>query len=212
MLLLFSLGAAHAQVSDGSSEVDKAPTIFFLHGRIVEDQGIRPVHERWGEYDYPALVEALGSKGAHVVSEARESGTNVYEYAGKTINEIENAIADGVPPSQIVVIGFSKGGAISIHVSSFLRRPEIRYVLMATCGDWLSSYPHLQLTGHVLSIAEDSDDIAGSCGALRKISDDMGTYREEIISTGKEHGAFYVPRQEWLDLVLDWVHRGLDAE
>lgn len=173
----------------------------------MEDQGIRPVHERWGEYDYSAVVEALGSKGAVVLSEVRHRGADIYEYAGKTIGEIESAIASGVPPDQIVVVGFSKGGAIAIHVSSFLRRPEVNYVLLAACSDWVTSYPHLQLTGNILSVVEESDDLAGSCGELRNRSGDVQTYKEVQISTGTEHGAFYVPRQEWLDPVLNWVHR-----
>ena len=48
-------------------EVVFAGTVFYLHGRIVEDEGSRPVHERFGLYDYPAIVEALGADGATVV-------------------------------------------------------------------------------------------------------------------------------------------------
>jgi hypothetical protein len=207
LLLLVLAAVSDAQNSCSAADLGESPTIFYLHGRIIEDEGPKPVHNRWGVYDYPAVVEALGSRGANVVAETRQSGANIYEYAGKTIEAIESAIANGVSPDQIVVVGFSKGGIISIHVSSYLRRPEIRYVILAACGNWLSSFPHLRLSGDVLSIVEESDDLASSCDGLGNRSNSDGIYKEIQISTGKEHGAFFVPRQEWMGLVLSWAHR-----
>jgi len=87
-----------------------AETIFYLHGRIVEEEGPRPVHERFGLYDYPAIVDALGANGALVVSEVRESGTKAHEYARTVVEDIEGMIANGTAPEDITVVGFSKGG------------------------------------------------------------------------------------------------------
>ncbi len=182
------------------------PTVFYLHGRIIEEKGLRPVHPVFGLYDYPAVVTALGSRGADVVSEARASGTGVEEYAKKTVAEINRLVAQGVAPEQIVVVGFSKGGAIAIHVSSLLADAEVRYVLMASCGKWISSVPELQLTGHVLSIVEESDGIAGTCNSLVSRSANLSSFQEIKISTGRQHGAFYVPRPDWLKPVLNWIH------
>lgn len=184
------------------------PTVFYLHGRIIEEKGVRPVHPKFGLYDYPAVVEALGSRGADVISEVRASGTVVDEYAKKTVADIEGLIAKGVAPDQIVVVGFSKGGAIAIYVSSLLDKPDVRFVFMASCGRWISSQPELRPTGHVLSVFEESDGIAGSCDELASRDEDLGSFREIEISTGKQHGAFYVPRAEWLEPVLDWIHGG----
>ena len=105
--------------------------LFYLHGRIIEDEGPTPTSPRFGLYDYPAIIEALGSQGATVVSDVRESGTEIDQYARKIIQDIETLIAEGVSPGQIIVAGFSKGGGITIQVSRLLGRPEVRFVLMA---------------------------------------------------------------------------------
>jgi len=180
--------------------------LYYLHGRIIEDEGPTPTHPRYGLYDYPAIVEKFGSRGATVVTEVRASGTDADKYARKTVQDIENLIADGVSPGQIVVAGFSKGGGITIRVSGLLNRPEVRYVLLASCADWTSSSPDLQLTGRVLSIYEETDEIGFSCRFLADRGDDIVSFEEIKISTGKAHGAFYLPRPVWVKPLLDWVH------
>jgi len=180
--------------------------LFYLHGRIIEDEGPTPTSPRYGLYDYPAIVEILGSRGATVVSEVRASGTSVDAYARKTAQDIEELIADGVSPGQIVVAGFSKGGGITIRTSDLLGDPEVRYVLLASCADWISSVPELHLTGRVLSIYEETDEIGISCQFLADRGDDIVSFDEIKISTGKEHGAFYLPHPVWVTPLLDWVH------
>ena len=187
---------------DGSESI----YLFYLHGRIIEDEGPTPTSPRYGLYDYPAIVEILGSRGATVVSEVRASGTSVDAYARKTVQDIEELISDGVSPRQIVVAGFSKGGGIPIRTSDLLGYPEVRYVLLASCADWISSYPDLHLTGRVLSIYEETDEIGISCQFLADRGDDIVSFAEIKISTGKEHGAFYLPRSVWVTPMLDWVH------
>ncbi len=204
--LIFLSGLAYAQDDVTSLAESDQPVIIYLHGQIVEEKGPTPVHPRWGLYDYPAVVDALGSKGASVISEARERGTDVVDYAARTVKLVESLISDGVAPERIVVVGFSKGGAITIHVSSSLGRPEVRYVTLAACGGWLSTYPELQFSGHVFSVWEKSDPVAGSCRKLVRRSPAIESFREKRIATGKEHGAFYLPKAEWVDPVLNWIH------
>lgn len=190
------------RAQDGSESI----YLFYLHGRIIEDEGPRPTSPRYGLYDYPAIVKILGSRGATVVSEVRASGTSVNEYAQKIVQDIEELIADGVSPGQIVIAGFSKGGGITIITADLLGHAEVRYVLLASCADWISSYPDLQLTGRVLSIYEETDEIGISCQFLADRGDDIVSFDEIEISTGKEHGAFYLPRSVWVKPLLDWVH------
>jgi hypothetical protein len=208
-VLLASFGALLLTISVEASELDDSsagqPTIFYLHGRIIEDEGTTPTHPTYGLYDYPAILSALESRGAHVISEARPSDTNAEEYARETIAHIEGLLDDGVSPGSIVVVGFSKGGVISIIVSSMFDRADIRYVITAACSGWLDAYPQLQLTGHVLSVYEKSDELAGSCRSFAERSDVLESFQEIQISTGTEHGAFYLPRSEWVVPVLEWI-------
>jgi hypothetical protein len=210
-LLLFIFVAAGIVFDDANSQ-DRGrhspdeTYLFYLHGRIVEDAGPTPTHPRFGLYDYPAIVEALGSRGATVVSEVRKSATETDQYARKTIENIEKLISEGVSPGQIIVAGFSKGGGIAIQISRLLGRPEVRYVLLAACSDWISSSPDLHLTGRVFSIYEATDEIGTSCKKLADRGVGVTSFEELRISTGKEHGAFYLPRPAWVAPLLGWVH------
>ncbi|MGH8494781.1 MAG: alpha/beta hydrolase [Gammaproteobacteria bacterium] len=180
--------------------------LFYLHGRIIEDEGPQPVDERFGLYDYRSVVEALGSRGAVVISELRPKGTDVGEYADRVVAEISRLLQAGVPESQIAVVGFSKGGAIALSASSRLKHPGLKFVLLATCGPWIEEVPALHLTGHVLSINETSDEMTTSCRPLADRSPQPQSFAERSITTGKGHGAFYLPRAEWLEPVLNRVH------
>lgn len=193
------------------TDVPKSPEpakthLIYLHGRIIENSGPRPTDSRFGLYDYPAVLEALSSRGAVVISAQRPPETDMNKYAGIVVAQVEELINRGVPPENIVVAGFSKGGGIATRVSSFLRRPQVRFVLLAACPR--SPIPtQLRLTGHVLSVYEASDTLAGSCKPLAEQPEQPQTFKEIKISTGKLHGAFYMPLPAWVDPVLDWVHR-----
>jgi len=54
-----------------ASDLAVAETIFYLHGRIIEVEGVQAVHERFGLYDYLGTIEALRANGATVISELR---------------------------------------------------------------------------------------------------------------------------------------------
>lgn len=179
--------------------------LIYLHGRIIENSGPRPTDSRYGVYDYPAVLEALSSRGAVIISAQRPPKTDMNEYAGVVVSQVEDLIDRGVPAGNIVVAGFSKGGGIATRVSSFLRRPQVRFVLLAACPDSAIA-PNIRLTGRVLSVYEASDTLAGSCEPLADQSGHPESFEEVKISTGRLHGAFYMPLPAWVDPVLDWVH------
>ncbi len=210
-IVLLSLTATFSSVSN-AEETSPSPIIFYLHGQIVEELGPRPVHDRWGLYDYPAVVDALGSTGAKVISEVRDRGTDAVQYANKVVKEIRGLISEGVSPERIVVVGFSKGGGIAIFISDRLNHLDVRFVLLAACNDWLSSVPDVQLSGHVLSLVEESDILGRSCSDLASRNEDLASFEEIEISTGKEHGTFYLPRPDWLRPVLEWINRDARRE
>lgn len=195
-------GAIHTDVPE-SPEPAKIYLIY-LHGRIIENSGPRPTDSRYGLYDYPAVLEALSSRGAVVISAQRPPRTDMNKYAGVVVSQVEDLIDRGVPPENIVVAGFSKGGGIAMRVSSFLRRPQVRFILLAACSGGPAS--HIRLTGHVLSVYEESDTVSESCKSLADQPEQPKSFKEIKISTGKLHGAFYAPLPAWVNPVLDWVH------
>ena len=80
---------------------------------------------------------------------------------------------------------------------------------MATCGEWYDRddfLKELRLRGHVFSIYEKSD-LAGSCQSLSSRLPAPSSFKEVVIDTGKKHGAFYLPREEWINPIVSWVNR-----
>ena len=127
-------------------------------------------------------------------------------YAATVVVAIQRLLAAEFPPERIAVAGFSKGGGIAVRVSSQLDNPGIRYIFLAACSAGIDAVPGLVPNGHVLSVVETSDTVVGTCDQLAGRNPDLAEYREIPITTGAGHGAFYLPREEWLGPVLDWVH------
>ncbi len=181
--------------------------LFYLHGRIVEEQGpqgVSPVH---GRYDYPAILAAFRQRGFEVVSEARPRDTDVELYAERVAREVEALIGRGVDPSHITLVGASKGAVIVALASTRLRRPNLRYVLLASCNDWLIRTHEPRLTGEVLSIYEASDDIGGSCRSLAERSPWLARFAEVRLETGLGHGMVYRPLDAWVAPAAEWARR-----
>lgn len=213
-LLVVALHANLACSSEVYTSVPQAPNpgrtrFIYLHGRIIESAGLRPTDPRFGVYDYPAVLEALSSRGAVVISAQRPPQTDVAEFAGVFVAQVEKLIERGVPAGNIAVVGFSKGGAIAVRSSSFLGRPEVRFVLLAACPPGPVP-PNIRLTGRVLSVYETSDGLAGSCQRLASPPAQPESFEEIAISTGRSHGAFYAPDPAWVEPVLSWLHTSSD--
>lgn len=192
-------------VSSVPDEIDTGSKfVFYLHGRIVEQQGLRPTHERWGLYDYPAILDALAADSATVISERRQPGTDGDKYAQLVVGQVESLLGAGVPANNISVVGFSAGGIIAMKMSSQMSQTGINFVFLASCSNWLKRAKDLRLNGHILSVYEESDEPA-SCKSVAERKPSPEEFSEVRLETGLEHGAFYLPRDEWLDPVLDWV-------
>lgn len=181
--------------------------LFYLHGRIVEDQGPRGVSPRFGRYDYPGILAAFRSRGLEVVSEVRPSGTDTGAYADRLVGEIRALLARGVAPSRITVVGASKGAVIASLVSTRLRNPGVRYVLLANCNAWLIRTHDPHLTGELLSIYERSDDVGGTCRPLAARSPALRRFAEIRLNTGLGHGMVYRPIRAWVAPAAAWALR-----
>jgi acetyl esterase/lipase len=181
--------------------------VIYLHGRIVEEKGRRPTDERFGTYEYPGILDTLAASGAEVISEQRPQGTDFRAFGAHVAEQVRRLLAAGVPAERIAVVGFSKGGAIAIVAAALLGDPRVTFVFLGACGDWVQGRDDVDVRGRILSIYEASDELGTSCGPLFAQASEPGEHREIRIDTGAGHGAFYRPRAEWLDPLLQWVER-----
>jgi hypothetical protein len=208
----------HGLAQPGSSYEDVPPSIdasrkylFYLHARIVEMQGRRAESRVHGRYRYDDIVKALADRGLVVISEVRPANTTL-AYGRKVAGQVRALRAAGVPPENITVTGFSKGGALSIVASAESDEPRVNFVVMAGCGigrfepvykELLREFaPRMQ--GRVLSIYDEADREAASCQEAFARASGL-EYKEIKLNTGLGHGLFYRPDKVWLDPVSDWA-------
>lgn len=184
--------------------------LFYLHGKIIEDQGIPAISPDYGEYEYEAILEKLSESGFVVISEQRPKNTDGVEYARKIFGQIEAMLEAGVPAKNITVVGASKGAGIAVYVSHFLKNEGINYVLMGICHpDVVRGFQRDQifLFGNVLSIYDSVDEFAGSCEELFALSEGKGIsrYDEIVLNIGTGHGILYKPLDEWMLPTVEWA-------
>ena len=180
--------------------------VFYLHGMIIEMQGIHAVSEQFGPYEYTAILDSLEASGAVVHSEVRTEETDFTGFAEKTSEQIDSLIAHGVAPSDITVVGASKGGMLAMNISHLNKHP-VNYVLLGADSDYSEKTFDWTLHGNILGIYERTDDIAGnnyqywidrSPEALRFVALE--------INTGLSHGFLYRPIPEWLYPAREWIN------
>jgi len=207
LLAYQSVLAQEGKVRDRLPEVTdvKARYVIYLHGRIIEDQGRRPTHATWGTYEYQQILDKLAAAGLVVVSEQRPAMTDMDVFARHVADQVQTLLRAGVPPEQVSVVGFSKGGGIAIRTAALLQNRRINFVFLAACGDGDFSGVDTKVWGRILSVYEASDEGGRSCESLFAKSGATGERSEVRINLGEEHGAFFRPHQEWRTAVLKWV-------
>lgn len=184
--------------------------LFYLHGKIIEDQGIPAVDPKYGEYEYGAILDKFSDKGFIVISEQRSKNTDSLLYAQRIAEQVTELLEANVPPKNITIVGASKGAGIAILTSNILKNKEINFVIMAICApatvEGLKN-DQVVLYGNVLSIFDSKDELAGSCEGLFSFSKDKGLNRwdEIVLDVGTGHGILYKPLEEWIDPVIQWA-------
>lgn len=177
--------------------------VFYSHGYIVEGEHIRPRHPKYGIYDFPAIKKALADPAYNLIVYHRKKGTAPFLFAKKLAADVDILLNAGVPESHISLVGFSRGGALSILAANELKRTNINLIILAGCASLIKKHPSVRAYGKVYSIFERSDQV-GSCQFL--IDRSEATKFEEIsINTGLSHGAFYKPKDEWVLPVKKWL-------
>jgi len=186
--------------------------LFYLHGKILEDQDLPAVSPEYGEYKFQEILEAFQDEGFIVIGELRAADTDGYQYAEGVAEQVEELLDAGVPAERITIVGASKGAGITIYISHLLKDPDINYVLLAICHpDVLKQLfnDRIHLTGNVLSIYDSVDRYAGSCQTLFEFSEGKGLLAHDEIQLSMElgHGLLYQPYQEWIGPTLEWAKR-----
>lgn len=184
----------------------KARYLFYLHGLIIENEGVRPTSPRFGVYEYQEILETFRNRNFTVISEPRPKGTDPEKYAAKVVGQINALLKAGVPPQQITIVGASRGAGIAIITSTLLKNRQVKFVIMAGCGDWeVYKKVGVDLWGRILSIYDANDDMAGTCADFFRRSTGLSKQKEVVLQLGLGHGILYRPFKEWVDLVTEWA-------
>lgn len=191
----------------------KARYVIYLHGAWPETRGLAEPHPQRGPFEFEKIVDGLAARGLEVIAEVRLEKTNPRRYVRqRLVPQIVSLMEKGVPPENITIAGFSKGGNMALIAATrpSVSRPNI--VSLAGCGkinlsrvyrDFLAN-DAAAMRGRLLSIYDQSDRVAGSCKAAADKAQGL-KFTETVIDTGLGHGAFYKANPVWLDLVADWA-------
>jgi hypothetical protein len=187
-----------------------------LHGRIIEDRGVRPTSEKYGIYEYERIVSTFTDSGFVVISEARAKDTIPLSYAKKVASQIDSLLALRVAAKNITVVGASKGAGIAILVSHLLKNSKLRFVILAICSEGMASYwkrQQVALWGRVLHIYDHEDKLARSCEPYWDTIKSRGLVESEEIELqlGLGHGISYRPYKAWVEPAVRWAKGGDEA-
>ena len=201
---IFSLSVhAGSVVSEIPSNPDASEMyIFYLHGSAEEDEG--------STEKYEAAVEAIAESSATVISEVRDD-TDPNAYAEKLKAQVNILISKGVPAKNITVSGFSKGSIIALTASGVINNPNVNYVLLAGCSEFLNEKYNVdpaKAVGRILSIYDSGDDKFESCDGMINSSTKV-KFEETDLDSGKGHKVFRIPKEkfieQWRVPLIDWA-------
>ncbi len=186
------------------------PYLFYLHGKIVEDQGLHAVSPEYGAYEYEAILKKLAGNGFVVISEQREKNADGMKYADRVVQQARKLMEAGVPARNITIVGASKGGAITLAISHLLGKKEVNFVILGNCdSETTENFERygFSLLGNVLTIRDSIDAYAGSCQRLFDYSEGKGLarYDEIVLDMGASHGLVYKPLDEWITPILQFT-------
>lgn len=193
-----------------SPEVEREKHIFYLHGMIVETQGVHAVSSTFGPYEYTAILDSLGVTGAVVHSEVRTPETDFQVFCNRVSKSIDSLTRNGIPPTHITVIGASKGGMMAMQISQQNTQP-VNYVLLGAGSVHSEQTYKGSLHGRILGIYEASDAIADrdySFWIAR--SPEAERFDQLQLQTGLGHGFLYRPIAEWLIPAREWMDQTSD--
>lgn len=205
--IIFSAFSLPVHAGSVISEIPSNPDasemyIFYLHGSAEEEEG--------STENYEAAVEAISGSSATVISEVRDD-TVPNAYAEKLKAQVNILISKGVPDKNITISGFSKGSIIALATSGVINNPNVNYVLLAGCSEFLNEKYNVdpsKAVGRILSIYDSGDDKFESCDGMINSSTKV-KFEETDLDSGKGHKVFRIPKEklieQWRDPLVDWA-------
>lgn len=179
--------------------------VFYLHGRIIEQEGTNAVSDVYGAYEFDNILKALAMDNTIVHGDVRTENVDARGYAQSISKEINTLIQSGIKPTDITIIGASKGAIIAAHLSDINANP-INYVLLAGNNTYQEENNNWILHGQILCIYEVSDTIAGKDYNHWNNTKNNTTLFEQIeLNTGLGHGFIYRPIKEWMEPTRAWI-------
>jgi len=190
-------------ISDIPAEPDAdSKYVFYLHGSAEEEDGETE--------KYTEAVDAIAEGDATVITEVR-GDTDPNQYAEKVKSQVQKLISKGVPAKNIYVSGFSKGAVIALAATGTINNPNVNYILLAGCSDFLNEKYNVdpkKAVGRVFVIYDSGDDKYGSCDGILSASDNL-KLEETDIDSGKGHKVFRIAKEkfisQWRDPMLEWI-------
>ena len=179
--------------------------IYYLHGKINEEQGRNAVSEKFGKFEIDEILKQLNVNNSVIHCEIRSKDTDVKIYATKISREIDSLINSGIPPKNITIVGASKGAIIAMNISN-INKHNINYVFLAGNNDYQEKNNDWKFHGQILCIYDLSDDIAGKNYNYWKEKPNYSTIFEQLeIKTNLGHGFLYKPLKEWINPTKEWI-------
>lgn len=188
-------------------ETNNTEHIFYIHGRIIEQQGKDAFCEEFGKYELDSIISVLKFEKSVVHYEIRKENVEPREYAIKISKQIDSLIHLGVIPTNITVIGASKGAIIASNISN-LNLNLINYVFLAGNNEYQEMNNNWKFHGQVLCIYDLSDGIAGKNYNYWKNKENYTTKFEQIeLKTNLGHGFLYKPLDAWIKPTKKWISK-----
>ncbi len=205
LLFLLLLVTIQFGFSSHFSKNNNTKHIFYLHGRIVEQQGKNAFSETFGKYELDSIIATLRFENTVVHYEIRKDNVDPKIYALKISKQIDSLITLGIKPTNITVVGASKGAIIASEISDLNTNP-INYVLLAGNNEFQEQNNNWKFHGQVLCIYDLTDHIAGKNYDYWKERENYTTKFEQIeLKTNLGHGFLYKPLDAWVTPTKKWI-------
>lgn len=203
-LVLVAAVAAGEILGEAPAAPDPAARyLFYLHGRILEDQGRDAVSPDFGRYEYDAILKALAASGATVIGEVREKDAGE-PFVRRLVAQVRRLRGAGVPARNIALVGASKGGLLALQAAAAIGERDLPVVVLAGCGRATVEIA-ARLKGRVLSIHDRADRYRPSCAATFAAALQLTESRETVLDLKLDHGLLYTPHDGWLRPTLEWI-------